>query len=247
MRRLLDRLRPAPPAAVPMDPPRPGRPLAVIGDVHGRDDLLGRLLNRLGREEPHRLVVMVGDLIDRGEDSAGVLRRLRARPDIVALGGNHEAMLLDFLEDPGPQGPGWIRNGGLQTLASFGIGGLGVAPGAEALRDAAWRLSEALGPEGRAWLRARPLWLVSGNVAVVHAAADPALPFEAQARDTLLWGHPHFGKRPRADGLWVAYGHVVRAEPSARDGRIATDTGAFGTGRLTAALIDDGAVRFIEA
>jgi serine/threonine protein phosphatase 1 len=61
-------------------PPAPDRPLAIVGDVHGCDDLLGRLLDRLAREEPGRQVVLVGDLIDRGEDSAGVIRRLMGRP-----------------------------------------------------------------------------------------------------------------------------------------------------------------------
>lgn len=228
--------------------PRPDRPLAVIGDVHGCDALLGRLLDRLGREEPDRLVVLVGDLVDRGEDGAGVLRRLIGRPDLVVLAGNHESMLLQMLDDPARAGLGWLRNGGLQTLASFGIGGLGAAPSAEALAEAAARLGEAMGGDAVAWLRDRPLWALSGNLLVTHAGADPDLGPEAQPREVLLWGHPRFGRRARGDGLWVAFGHRIAAQPYAEGGVISVDTGAFATGRLTAALVDpDGAVRFVEA
>lgn len=230
-----------------MAPPAPDRPLAVVGDVHGCDDLLGRLLDRLAREEPDRQVVLVGDLIDRGEDSAGVIRRLMGRPEIVVLGGNHEEMLLELLDMPELAGTNWVRNGGLQTLASYGIGGLGVSPPPEALAEAARRLRAAMGEEAVAWLRARPLWARTGNVAVVHGGADPDLALELQPRTALLWGHRRFGHRPRPDGLWVAFGHVIRPEPFAEGGLIGMDTGAYATGRLTAALVDRGSVRFVEA
>lgn len=246
MRRLLDLLarrgRAAPAA---FDAPlAPGRPMAVIGDVHGRDDLLGRMLDRLGEEAPDHEVVLVGDLIDRGEASAAVLGRLMARPGIVVLRGNHEAMLLDFLADPQGGGPVWLRNGGLQTLASFGVGGLGAKPGPEALARAAERLALALGEEAIGWLRSLPLLWRSGNVAVVHAAADPSRPLEEQEEAALLWGHPRFEEVPRADGIWVVHGHTVLSEPRVAEGRIGVDTGAYATGRLTAALIDGNGVVF---
>ena len=80
---------------------------------------------------------------------------------------------------------------------------------------------------------------------MVHAAADPALPIGAQPAQALLWGHPDFARRVRRDGIWVAHGHTVVAEPSAGQGRIATDTGAYATGRLTAALVAPGGIRFL--
>lgn len=248
MKRLLDllalRSRKVP---VAFDAPLlPDAPLAVIGDVHGRDDLLERLLDRLAQEAPGRRIVLVGDLIDRGENSAGVLRRLMARPDIVCLRGNHEAMALSFLDDPEGKGRSWLHNGGLQTLASFGVGGLGAQPGSEARRAARDRFALALGDGMAGWLRSLPLVHRSGNVVVTHAGADPLVPLEAQAEESLLWGHPRFGRMPRADGLWIAHGHVIQPEPLARAGRIAVDTGAYATGRLTAAIIDGGEVRFVS-
>ena len=225
-------------------PLAPERPVAVIGDVHGRDDLLGRLLERLGREVPEHAVVLVGDLVDRGEQSAAVLRRVMERPDLTVLKGNHEAMCLDFLADPERKGALWIRTGGLQTLASFGVGGLGISPGPEALRTAAERLAQAMGPAMIGWLRALPTRWRSGNVAVVHAAADPARPLEEQEEAALLWGHPRFEEETRSDGLWVVHGHTILPEPLAAGGRIGVDTGAYATGRLTAALIAPGSVTF---
>jgi serine/threonine protein phosphatase 1 len=250
MRRLLElfgrKAAPAPRARFEA-PLAPDEPLAVIGDVHGRDDLLGRLLDRLAEEAPGHRVVLVGDLMDRGERSAQVVRRLIARDDLVVLRGNHEVMCLDFLEEPERKGPLWIRNGGLQTLASFGVGGLGISPSPAALREAAGRLETAMGTEMMAWLRLRPLTFRSGNVAVVHAAADPDLAIEEQEEATLLWGHPRFLRDARADGVWVVHGHTILEEPVVEAGRIGVDTGAYATGRLTAALIRPGGVAFVTA
>lgn len=108
------------------DPPCPETPVGVIGDVHGCAELLEELLGRLD-EAGVKHIVTVGDYVDRGERSADVLHMLRARSSetpetLVCLMGNHEKMMLDFLDRPVERGARWLRNGGLQTLASFGIG-----------------------------------------------------------------------------------------------------------------------------
>jgi serine/threonine protein phosphatase 1 len=246
MKRLLDYLtgrgRAAP---VAFDAPlAPEEPFVAIGDVHGRDDLLGRLLDRLEAEEPELRVVLVGDYIDRGERSASVLARLSSRPHLVCLMGNHEAMCLGFLEDPAREGPRWLANGGLQTLASFGIGGVTLGSGPTALEAARDRLAMAMGENLIGWLADRPLLWHSGNVAVVHAGADPLRALEDQEERTLLWGHPRFAAQPRTDGIWVVHGHTILPEPVVEAGRIGIDTGAFATGRLTAALIAPEGVEF---
>ena len=248
MRRLLERLS-GKGAAMParFDAPlAPERPLAVIGDVHGRDDLLERLLARVAERLPEAQVVLVGDLIDRGEASAGVLRRMSSRGDAVCLRGNHEAMCLEFLDEPERYGPRWLFNGGLQTLAIFGVGGVSERSRGEALREARDRLAAAMGGALTAWLRGRPLWWRSGNVVVAHAGADPARPVEGQEEEALLWGHLRFGEMPRVDGLWVVHGHYILPRPVVEDGRIGVDTGAYATGRLTAALIGAGGVEFVS-
>jgi serine/threonine protein phosphatase 1 len=248
MRRFLERLtRRGAPAPAGFDAPlAPERPLAVIGDVHGRDGLLGRLLGQVAERAPEAQVVLVGDLIDRGEESAAVLRRVSGREDLVCLRGNHEAMCLEFLDDPEALGPRWLYNGGLQTLSSFGVRGVTERLRGDGLREVRDRLEEAMGEGLIAWLRDRPLWWRSGNVAVAHAGADPARPLEQQQEQALLWGHPRFGVIPRRDGLWIVHGHTILPEPVVEDGRIGVDTGAYATGQLTAALIEAGRVEFVS-
>lgn len=223
-------------------PIAPDGPFCVIGDVHGRIDLLDRMLDRIGTE---RSVVCVGDYVDRGEHSSEVLVRLQDRPDTTCLKGNHEEMLLKFLEDPISAGPRWLRYGGLQTLASFGVSGVTDTSRGDDLTAARDRLQQAMGDQMCEWLNDLPLWYRSGNVAVVHAGADPHCSIEHQDNASLLWGHPDFLKSGRPDGLWVVHGHTIVDEPSSKNGRIAIDTGAYATGRLTAAMISPGSVEFV--
>lgn len=240
-------------AAGGFDPPAPERPLCVVGDIHGRADLLSRLLHRL---EPERAasfgqLVFVGDYVDRGPHSRDVLLRLRelclgAPGDVVCLGGNHERMMLDFIDDPVGAGVRWLRNGGVQTLASCSIDGIAELSPPAALVEAAARLADALGPDLLSWLRALPLHLESGNVHVVHAGADPAVRMSDQDPQTLIWGHAKFASVDRSDGQWVVHGHTIVTEPMVMRGRISVDTGAWYSERLTAARIAAGEVRFVS-
>ncbi len=223
------------------DTPAPETPLAVIGDVHGRVDLLDRLFDRLDREVPEAHRVCVGDMIDRGPDSRGVLERVRAQT--LALRGNHEQMMLDFLDATGDAvettGARWLRHGGIQTLASFGI--LEPAP-KSATRDA---LRRALPTGLESWLHALPDRWQSGNVAVVHAGADPRVPLAQQDPQHLLWGHPACGRFPRPDRVWIVHGHTVVPSPRLQRRVITVDTGAWLSGRLSAVLISAQGVRFL--
>jgi serine/threonine protein phosphatase 1 len=238
-------------------PPQPEVPVYVVGDIHGRSDLLDRMLGLIdddihdrGVAETARVVV-AGDVIDRGPQTKAVvdtlfeLTRLMPRRVTVLL-GNHERMMLDFLERPEGPALGWLRHGGLETLLSYGIGGIGPAPSPDRAGEAAARLAEALTPEVLGWLSRLPLQDRSGNVGFVHAGANPFSPFDLQAPDDLVWGHPAFLEQPRRDGLWIAYGHTIVEQPHARDGRIAVDTGAWSSDRLTAAAIWRGEVRFLQ-
>lgn len=236
-------------------PPAPAGPFYAIGDIHGRADLLEALLHKIeteavGHEASVRLV-FVGDYVDRGDQSKAVLERLHQlcteMPDqVICLLGNHEKMLLEFLDDPQARGQRWLRNGGLQTLASFGVGRISERATGAALDEARDRFRAAIGGPLVTWLRGLPRYWQSGNVAVVHAAADPALALDAQDANTLIWGHPAFLRDRRRDGLWVVHGHTIVPEPVAADGRIAVDTGAYATGRLTAAHISADGVRFLQ-
>ncbi|SIO16864.1 metallophosphoesterase [Vannielia litorea] len=228
--------------------PEPSEAFVAVGDVHGRDDLLARLLDRLNREAPGLPLVFVGDYVDRGDQSAQVLRRLKAldaEGRAVCLRGNHEEMMLSFAEGRYPR---WLAHGGLQTLASFGLGAGVTENGGRGLEAAMVELRATLEGEGLLpWLSAMPRFWTSGNAAVTHAGADPARALEAQSR-SLTNGHPDFFSTPRSDGLWIVHGHYVRDEPEVAPGRIAIDTGAFATGRLTAVVMSPGEPpKFIEA
>lgn len=217
------------------------RPFVAIGDIHGCDDLLGRLLDKLAVEAPDAELVFLGDYIDRGAQSAEVLRRLMELEEVFFLLGNHERMLLDFIDDPDGKGARWLDYGGLQTLAAFGVAGSSKEP--VRLRDA---VVAAMGDDMIEWIRDLALTYANGNVLAVHAAADPEAPVNEQAEDVLIWGHPKFGEQPRRDGCWVVHGHTVVDAPQISQGVVSIDTGAYATGRLSAAIFDGNAVQMVQ-
>lgn len=221
----------------------PDAPFVAIGDIHGRADLLARALAGLEGIQ----IICVGDYIDRGDHSAKVLRLLQGRPDIVCLSGNHEEMMLAFLDHPQKAGPRWLRHGGLQTLASFGVAGAREGSSGAELEKIAQALKAAIGPVQEHWLRSLPRVWQSGNVAVVHAGADPRVPIDQQHGSTLHWGHRDFARTDRQDGIWVLHGHTIVDSPTADRGRIAIDTGAYATGRLTCARVTADGVTFETA
>ncbi|QCO58139.1 serine/threonine protein phosphatase (plasmid) [Pseudorhodobacter turbinis] len=236
--------------------PCPVPPVCIIGDLHGRLDLLEQMLDKTSTRMdagPHRLI-FVGDMIDRGPQSAAILRILYdmncAAPDrVICLMGNHERMMLDFLDDPVQHGPRWLANGGNETLASFGVSpwARSTANSSEnRLKGLAAALATALPEEITHWLASRPLLWSEGALVVTHAGADPACPITNQMDETFLWGHSAFARTPRSDGLWVAHGHTIQPTAKAESGRVSVDTGAWRTGRLSAAWLNGDGVNFIE-
>ncbi|QFT48696.1 Serine/threonine-protein phosphatase 2 (plasmid) [Roseivivax sp. THAF40] len=241
LKSLLARLRAAPKPV--FEDPKPEASFAVIGDIHGRLDLLQALLEKLPGDVP---VICVGDYIDRGPASVETLRFLKDRPEITCLKGNHEDMLVSFVTSPEEKGPRWIRNGGLQTLADLGIRGLSEMTRGMKLREARNTFVNEVGEELIDWVRELPLIRWSGNIAVLHAGADPAVPIEDNPARTLIWGHPDFMTTPRQDGWWIAHGHTIVDEAVVADGRISLDTGAYATGRLTAAVITPDGIELVS-
>lgn len=234
-------------------PVRPDIPFFAVGDLHGCDRLFDRLLRRLDAlNHPEAVLVTVGDYVDRGEQTSRVLRRLRvlseAAGDLMhCIMGNHEKMLLDMVDRPVESGSRWLRHGGLQTLASYRVPPVMSDHDEQAWIELRDRLVEAMGEDTINWLRGLPLTWQTGNVVVVHAGADPEMPIPAQEKGSLLWGHPDFHRKQRTDGLWVVHGHSITESPEATGGRIPTDTGAYATGVLTAALVEWERVSYITA
>lgn len=225
----------------------PDTPFWAIGDVHGCDALLERLLDRL---RPEGLpIVLVGDYINKGPDSAAVLRRLLALSEdrqIIALRGNHEDLFLRFLSRPIRQTRPFLRYGGRKTLESFGL----TLPPEDAPPRAYVTLRDQIRsnmPGMQQWLHALPYVWQSGNISVLHAGADPTCALDAQPERGFAWGHPLFTTTARTDGRWIMHGHhpvdIVTAEAL----RIAIDTQAHATGQLSAVRVGQGSMDVVVA
>jgi len=239
--------------------PRADGLVYAVGDIHGCTDLLEPLIEKILsdalREQetmpdgPPPAVVFLGDMVDRGPDSRGTLEfisAIRDWPEIspVLLLGNHEVMLLEFLSDP-VKNHRWLRFGGYETLVSYGLGKIGDIGSAAELRHIAEDLGAAMGPHVDL-LKSCVYWHLDGNIAFVHAGADPDVGLALQTPETLTWGSDKFGRKQRGDGLWIVYGHTIVERPSARRGRIALDTGAYATGVLTAMKAKNDEIRFFS-
>lgn len=224
---------------------QPGWRAYAIGDVHGRLDLLDDLLQLIAVDHQTRpaargLVVLVGDLIDRGPDSKGVIDRLR-RLDLpgfrlVGLAGNHEEALLNILAgDPAPI-EGWLRFGGAETLLSYGADPQAIAalPPAAAQK----RIAEVIPVEHRFFLEELGDSLRFGDYLFVHAGIRPGVPLEEQSLRDLRWIREPFLSDTRDHGMVVVHGHTISDEVEEVGSRIGIDTGAYATGRLTALAID---------
>jgi len=231
----------------------PASPLFVIGDIHGCLDQFNAMIDQIEQDIAARslegaVIVTVGDYVDRGPDSRGVLERVVAleqdpNRQFVPLLGNHEDMLLTFLSDPLSKRR-WLRIGGAETLESYGIAPLDEDAAEEDLLAASVALRDAMGPEQIACLAGLETGYRSGNVFVCHAGTDPAIPVDQQERKTLIWNRDY--KKIRKDGIWTAHGHTVTSKATAENGRINVDTGAVFTGRLTAARVFAGEIDFLQ-
>ena len=223
----------------------------AIGDIHGRLDLLERAIAAIGRDVevrgPAALTVTLGDYIDRGPSSRGVLDRLAANPfptPYVALKGNHEALLETFLADPGA-GDHWRKLGGLETMHSYGVpvGDLMIGRN---FAEAALRLRDALPRAHVEFLRSLKTSLTHGRYFFCHAGVRPGVALGDQSDDDLMWIRDAFLSSPLNFGKVVVHGHTPVTVPEVLPNRINIDTGAFATGRLTCVALDEDGHRFLD-
>ncbi len=229
-----------------------GMRIYAVGDIHGRADLLDRLAQRIGADlaaRPAReaVTVFVGDYVDRGLDSRGVVERL-ARADfptrIVPLRGNHEEAMLRFLDDA-PTLPQWVTFGGLMTLASYG-----VDPGAEMRRGGAQAVQAAFlahFPEShRRFLADTAYFAEYGDYFFCHAGVRPHVPLEQQDPGDLMWIRYEFLQYKGAFGKVIVHGHTPHTRAENLANRINLDTHAFKSGVLTAVALEGTERRFID-
>lgn len=222
----------------------------AIGDIHGRLDLLERLYDKIDADQSKAHVVFLGDYIDRGDEAWGVLEYLMRLQDRLGarakfLMGNHEAMLLDFL-DGRTDGRIWMHNGGQQTLASMGLPPVPSDATKSQLRQARAALRQRVRP-ALPWLYQLDLSWTWGEFVFCHAGMDPCRPLEGQEWANLLWGHPQFCSELRRDDLCVVHGHYVSSEVRVTRSRIGVDTGAFFSGELTAVKISPNGFEVISS
>jgi serine/threonine protein phosphatase 1 len=224
---------------------QPGWRAYVIGDVHGCLDLLDKLLAEIADDHSLRgpargLIVLIGDLIDRGPASAGVLKRLREFDlpgfRLVCLAGNHEEVLLKILAGDPTEVGGWLRFGGAETLQSYG----GDPKALEALGSAAAqrRIAALVPKEDRHFLEQLADSLRFGDYLLVHAGIRPGVPPEQQSLQDLRWIREPFLTDTRDHGMVVVHGHTISEQVEYVGSRIGIDTGAYATGRLTALAIE---------
>ncbi|MGI9381700.1 MAG: metallophosphoesterase family protein [Methyloligellaceae bacterium] len=220
-----------------------GRLVYAIGDIHGRSDLLAQLLRDIRNDAAahvsatRRTLVFLGDYVDRGPDSRGVIEILiSGLPDgfdAIFLMGNHEWFLIDFLKRPEVLSH-WMYNGAAATLSSYGL-----PTSASILADAepnVWRdqFAAALPPSHHTFLVSLELTAVIGDYVFVHAGLRPGVPIDRQDPKDLLWIREPFLEAQDGFAYMVVHGHTPGARPVIRENRIGIDTGACMTGRLTA-------------
>ncbi len=234
----------------------------AIGDVHGHLDLLIKMhqviFNDLDENPPGQArIITLGDYIDRGPDSRGVIEYLiHAHDNDNGIGrdilrGNHEDGMFEFLSNPLHED--WLHWGGIQTCESYGVS----VDGDEALvmpdekQRVAQAMINALPDDHVTFLKSRPTSIVHGDYLFAHAGVNPLIPLHEQTDKALTRMRQPFLNWHQADEYTplpkkIVHGHSIEREPSNLPHRIGVDTCAFGRGVLSAAVLDGDDVRFLQ-
>lgn len=230
---------PTAPAAVPA-----GQRVYAIGDIHGRSDLLDPLLALIEEDQTARppaeiSIVFLGDYIDRGPDSHGVVERLATWPHAFAhpifLMGNHEDAMLAALHGDTGSLRDWLRFGGLECIASYGIERPAAdAPPTQLLAT----LQAAVPPHHVAFLEALYDSFAMGDYWFVHAGVRPGVALAEQDPADLRWIREDFLAHRGDHGAVIVHGHSIVDAVDMRPNRIAIDLGAYRTGRLAAVRLE---------
>lgn len=234
--------------AAPAAPAVPdGTVVWAVGDIHGRLDLLQPLVKAIVAElrasaAARKVVIFLGDYIDRGPDSRGVLLFLASLPDVEGvewrfLKGNHEQAMLGFLDDPSA-GRRWCEYGGDSALRSYGLRAPDLAHRPEAWARVAADLRHKLTERETAFLENLELSLTVGDYFFSHAGARPGISLDRQSPEDLMWIRNAFLDSPAAFEQVVVHGHTPTPRVYADHRRIGTDTKAYDSGVLTALKLE---------
>lgn len=224
-------------------------PLYAIGDIHGHLDLLRAAHDRIAADKARHgpgTVVHVGDLVDRGPDSRGVIdflmQGLARGEDWVVLKGNHDRMFRRFVRDHAEPEPGlrsslsWLHPnlGGAATLASYGVRNAGDRPVARVHADAL----AAVPPAHMAFIDGLPVLHRAPGAVLVHAGIRPGVPIEDQTETDLVWIRAGFLDDMRDHGALVVHGHTAIDTPTHYGNRLNIDSSAAYGGPLSAVVLD---------
>ena len=232
----------------------PGYRLYAVGDVHGRDDLLEDLLAQIEADARQRgkaklVLVFLGDLIDRGPASRQVVERLRTyRPEDVRrvfLAGNHEEVLLRIVAGEESLIADWLRFGGAECLASYGVDAaqLRTLPPAQAIES----IRSAIPQPHVEFLHGFEDTFRAGGYLFVHGGIRPGVPLAQQSRTDLRWIREPFLKDGSDHGFTVVHGHTICEQVEERANRIGIDTGAYRSGVLTALGLEGAARWYLQS
>lgn len=223
-----------------------GQRVYAIGDVHGCLAELDRLLAAIDADDIARgpsqtTLVVIGDLVDRGPDSAGVLARVRELADARAvrcLFGNHEEVFADALAGDAAALKLFCRIGGRETALSYGMSEQEYEHADYA--ELALALQARVPAADRDFMSRMEDMIEIGDYLFVHAGVHPAIALDEQRTADLRWIRTRFLDHDRSLGRMVVHGHTISEEVEFRNHRIGIDTGAFRTGTLTALGLENG-------
>lgn len=229
-----------------------GQRVYAIGDVHGRADLLEGMIEAIEDDDAAgpgaaTTVIMLGDLVDRGPDSARVVALARAwqqRRPVRILGGNHEEMFLrsfaslEVLRQ-------FLRHGGRETIMSYGVDPWAYSKASA--KEVQELMERAVPQEERAYIAAFESAIVVGDYLFVHAGIAPGVPLAEQNEVDLRWIREPFLSHKEAHEKIVVHGHSISETPDLPGNRIGIDTGAYASGRLTALALEGDTRRFLFA
>ena len=250
LQRLRDFFSPPPPPKLPAVPD--GTRYYAIGDIHGRLDLYEALIAAIEAEIAaaptfdHRIIVL-GDLVDRGPDSAGVVARTRAWQqgrNVRVLAGNHEEMFLTAFTKPEALRH-FLKHGGRETVLSYGMSTKQLAT--LSLEEIFERLPRIVPQSERDYIAGFETMIRAGDYVFVHAGIDPSRPLGEQKRSDLLWIRERFLDHEGPLEKVVVHGHTIFDKVMNCGNRIGIDTGAFRSGVLTTLVLEGDQQRILQA
>jgi serine/threonine protein phosphatase 1 len=238
-------------AAAPLPRVPDGERWYVVGDIHGRLDLFEALIEAIEADDrrvgPARTTVaLLGDLVDRGPASAGVVERARrwqAERKVRILAGNHEEMFLDSFDNVEVLRH-FLRHGGRETVLSYGVDR--ATYNEASLEDVQQLMRRHVPQADREFIASFEDYIVAGDYLLVHAGIAPDLPLGEQRRSDMLWIREPFLGHAEPHSHVVVHGHTIFGTVDWQANRIGIDTGAFKSGRLTALVLEGDSRRVIQ-